>query len=97
MTTNAFSSPADGIIGLLGGIQNQLTEAFATIEWAEDEIAQAIERHPQATDSLYHAFSLLHPREIGAGMHTEPVYRSHARELLERVAAGRRHPSGDRR
>jgi hypothetical protein len=87
MTTHAFPIRADGLSGLLGGIQSQLTSAFATIEWAEDEIAQAVERHPRAADSLYHAFALLHPREIGPGMHTELVYRAHARELLDRIGA----------
>ena len=88
MTIHARPSPADDLAGLLADIRNQVTAAFATIEWAEDEITRAIARHPQAADRLYHAFSLLYPREIGPGMHTEFVYRAHARELLDRVATG---------
>lgn len=58
------------------------------MDWAEDEIKRAIRRHPDHADALYHAFSLLQPRDIGTGMGTEFVYRSHVRELLERIAAG---------
>jgi hypothetical protein len=61
--------------------------AFAMMGWAEDEIAAACRRHPGHADTLYHAFSLLRPRDIDA-LATEFVYRSHAAELLDRLAAG---------
>ncbi|MEV6361353.1 hypothetical protein [Nocardia asteroides] len=67
-------------------IMDTLTTTFAQMEWAEDEISQAQLRHPDIADLLYHSFSLLtatHER-----MTTEFVYRAHARELLERIAAG---------
>ncbi len=67
-------------------IMNTLTTTFAQMEWAEDEISQAQLRHPDIADVLYHSFSLMtatHER-----MSTEFIYRTHARELLERIAAG---------
>lgn len=63
-----------------------LTTTFAQLDWAEDEITHAQDRHRDVADVLYHGFSLLtatHER-----MSAEFVYRAHARELLERVAAG---------
>jgi hypothetical protein len=62
--------------------------AWAAVEQAEDEIDLAIARYPEQADLLYHAFVLLYPRELGRALNTEFVYRSHVRELLERVAAG---------
>jgi hypothetical protein len=58
------------------------------MDWAEEEIQQAMGRHPAHVDALYHAFTLIRLREIGPGMGTEWVYRSHAAELLDRVASG---------
>lgn len=63
-----------------------LISTLTQAEWAEDEIDQAQQRHPDVADVLFHGFSLLaatHQR-----MSTKFVYRAHARELLERVAAG---------
>jgi len=79
--------PADPA-SLFAAITTSLAAAFNMIEWAEDEIAQATRRHPAHADTLYHAFELISPRAIGPGMSTEFVYRAHARELLERLAAG---------
>ena len=61
---------------------------FAAMDWAEEEIAAASRRHPRQADLLYHAFSVLVPRDIGPGMGTEFVYRGHVRELLDRIADG---------
>lgn len=52
--------------------------------WAEDELSRATKRHPAEGDALYHAFRLLRPHHDL--MATEFVYRSHCREILERVA-----------
>jgi hypothetical protein len=58
------------------------------MEWAEDEIAQAQQRHPDSADTLHHAFALLTASPVLQREHlAEFVYRSHYRELLERVAA----------
>lgn len=55
--------------------------------WVEDEIDQACRRHPQHADRLWHLglplFTPTHQR-----MDYDLVYRSHCRELLERVVAG---------
>lgn len=66
--------------------KNSLNEILETMEWAEEEIESARNSHPDIADTLHHSFSLLVPSsEL---MSTEFVYRSHAAELLERVAAG---------
>jgi hypothetical protein len=51
--------------------------------WAEEEIDAATRRHP-AADRIQRSFPLLRPTT--AQMRTEVVYRSHCRELLDRVA-----------
>ncbi len=55
----------------------------------EREIEAAMRRHPKHADALWHCFSLIQPTGggDGVGVH-EQLYRSHARELLDRVAAG---------
>ncbi|MFL6125487.1 hypothetical protein [Actinophytocola sp.] len=81
------NKPVASITDLLRGITDDLAGVFGQMEWAEDEIAQARRGHPAEADTLYHSFLLLKPtHEL---MDTEFVYRSHCRELLERVAAGR--------
>ncbi|MEU5157365.1 hypothetical protein [Glycomyces sp. NPDC021274] len=63
-----------------------LTGIFERMDIAEEEIATARKRRPEASDQLYHSFHLLTPTH--ERMEYEPVYRSHCRELLHRVAAG---------
>lgn len=80
----------DGVLGdllgdLLGG---GLAGIFEHMEWAEEEIEKARARHPQHADRIYHSFLLLRPNVALKRMETEFVYRSHCRELLDRVAAG---------
>jgi hypothetical protein len=77
-----------GVAALVASVMDELTDACAAMDWAEDEIARAIRRHSDHADVLYHSFGLIRPREIGPGMGAEFVYRSHAAELLGRVAAG---------
>jgi hypothetical protein len=80
----------NGILNtILAGTTDFLAGLSDRMNWAEDEISQAQERHPACADALYHAFRLLAPSPIlqQAGP-AEFVYRSHYRELLERVAAG---------
>jgi hypothetical protein len=63
-----------------------LDRCFAEMEWAEDEIKQAQERHPDAAAKLWNTFMLIQgTHEL---MNTELVYRAHARALLERAYAG---------
>lgn len=69
---------------LVNSVRRELAPVFDMMEWGEDEISQARQRHPDHEDMLYHSFSLLNRAHDGMG--AEFVYRSHARELLERVA-----------
>jgi hypothetical protein len=76
-----------GLDELVQQTRSQLGSIFEQMEWAEDEIEQAQRRHPAQAALLWTTFRLLVPtRDI---MRTEFVYRSHSRELLERVAAGK--------
>jgi|GEM_PF-2392648 len=72
---------------ILAQTRDLLAPVFAQIDWAEDEIDRAQRRHPGSRNAIYHAFLLLlstHDR-----MQQEFVYRSHCRELLDRVATHR--------
>lgn len=58
------------------------------MEWAEEEIEAAYGRHPEsAANRLHRSFLLLRP--VFELMSTEFVYRSHCREILDRVAVGK--------
>lgn len=63
-----------------------LKTVFSRITWAADEIDRAMARHAAHRDTLYHSFALLYPTPLL--LDTEFVYRSHCREILDRVAAG---------
>jgi len=76
------------IAELLARIQEEVTEAAVLVDTAEDEIEQAVARHPQAADDLFHSFCLLLPAFEADAWGTEFVLRAHCRELLERVASG---------
>jgi hypothetical protein len=82
------ADPDTSLDALVAAVTRDLAGPFAMMDWAEDEIARATRRHRGHADVLYHAFTLLRPRDIGSGMATEFVYRSHAAELLDRLAAG---------
>lgn len=63
-----------------------LDSLFRAMQWAEDEIDAAQHRHGAVADRIWGSFGLLRPtHEL---MRTEPVYRAHCRELLDRVACG---------
>lgn len=64
-----------------------IDDALQRMDWADDEIDQAISRHPAEADTLFHSFGLLQATDLRR-MGTEFVYRSHCREILERVARG---------
>jgi hypothetical protein len=67
-------------------LREGLDRVLRTTAWAEQEIEAAQRRHPSAADRIWHSFRLLRPTP---GLtRTEPVYRSHCRELLDRVALG---------
>jgi hypothetical protein len=90
-TTTPDGSPADActdVETLVAALTAQTAPVLAAMAWAEDEIAAASRRCPGRADAIYHAFSMLVPRDIGPGMATEFVYRGHVQELLTRVADG---------
>ncbi|GAA1884088.1 hypothetical protein [Asanoa iriomotensis] len=87
-TSGSHRSDSADPAALFAAIEAEAGSLFAAMEWADDEIAAAVRRHPAQADLLYHAFGVLMPRDIGPGMNAEFVYRGHARELLDRVAAG---------
>ncbi|HZN77939.1 MAG TPA: hypothetical protein VFC00_40530 [Micromonosporaceae bacterium] len=82
------AEPDTSLDRLVAALTRDLAGPFAMMAWAEDEIARASRRHPGHADRLYHAFMLLLPRDLGPGIGTEFVYRSHAAELLDRLATG---------
>lgn len=75
-----------GVMADLQTLLGEIQSVFALMEHAEDEISQAMRRHPGHADRLWHSFSLLTPTLDH--LSTEMVYRAHCRELLERVAHG---------
>lgn len=67
-------------------LHRALGPAFDAMEWAEEEITAAQQQHPEAVDRLNRSFLLLRPTLKLMG--TEFVYRSHCREILDRVVTG---------
>jgi hypothetical protein len=67
------------------GLGQLLDRCFGQMAWAEDEITQAQQRHPDAAGKLWDTFLVIQGTHDLMG--TEFVYRAHARELLERVYA----------
>jgi hypothetical protein len=65
-------------------LHRELTPLLEQMLWAEEEIAAAQHRHPEASARIWRAFLAL--RSTHPWMSTEMVYRAHCRELLERVA-----------
>jgi len=74
--------------GGFAGVLKVMARELDRTEWAEEEIEAARVRHPRHADRIYHAFPLLVPNVDLQRLETEMVYRSHCRELLDRVAAG---------
>lgn len=85
-STLAPATVPDDLQALVAGVSTDLAPVFEAFDWAEDEIERACARHPRHTDVLFHGFSLL--AMTADRMATEWVYRSHCRELLDRVVAG---------
>lgn len=83
MATIAASDELAELVKQTIGTLDGILERF---DWADEEIALASTRHPAAADLLHHSFSLLNATT--EMMTIERVFRSHARELLDRVAAG---------
>jgi hypothetical protein len=91
--THAAGSPADGTnkdktitaAELFAEVTDLLSSGFGQTDWAEDEVQQAMRRHPAKADEIWHSFGLLKPTH--ERLSYELVYRAHCREILDRVAA----------
>ncbi|WP_329431292.1 hypothetical protein OG339_47865 (plasmid) [Streptosporangium sp. NBC_01495] len=86
MTMMTVPVPLEALCDILKIPLKELNGSFTQMDWAEEEIANAMRRHPTEADTLFHCFVLLKP--TSDRMDTEFVYRSHCRELLNRAAAG---------
>lgn len=76
-----------GLDAVFGDIAEVIDSAFDQFAWAEEEIEAAQLRHGERDRGpLWNSFSLLRP--IQERPWPELVYRTHCRELLDRVAAG---------
>lgn len=82
-----MSADVAELAALLGPNGGAILGTVSATSWAEDAIDEAMARHPDRADVLWHCFALLVPtHELVAG--TAMVYAAHCRELLERAAAG---------
>jgi hypothetical protein len=71
---------------ILHELTTALDPLLSAVTWAWEEITAAGRRHPDAADRIERSFALLRPTD---GLtRTEAAYRSHCRELLDRLAAG---------
>jgi len=77
-----------GLDALLpGGFMEQFDAAMSSMEIAEGLIEELSQKHPERADLIWHSFSLLLPTH--SLMHkTDMIYRSHCREILQRVIDG---------
>lgn len=73
---------------LLAQAASEAGAGLVPVGWREDEIVTAIGRHPEAENDLWHSNRIVLPGILSAAWGTEFVFRGHAREILERVAAG---------
>jgi hypothetical protein len=77
---------ANELVEIIRDLEDELSDVFEQMEWAEEEIEAAMRRHPDSKDLLFHSFKLLSATH--SVMASEFVFRAHCRELLERVANG---------
>lgn len=78
--------PHDSVHGLVADITAVVGPLVDAIPWADDQIDAAARRHPKAADRIRRSFPLLRPTY--PLMRNPTLYRSHCRELLDRVARG---------
>lgn len=71
---------------IISDLHQRVEPIVRALTWAEEEIEAAQRRHRDAADRIGHSFDLLRPTQ--PLMRSEAVYRSHCRELLDRVARG---------
>jgi len=68
-------------------LPSNVADIFSSMSVAEEEITEAKKRHPEKSDLIHRSFLILQPTDPTYGK-ADCVYRSHVRELLERVAKG---------
>jgi len=72
---------------LPGGFMQAFDAAMNSMEIAEGLIEELSKEHPEHADLIWHSFGLLRPTHDL--MHkTDMIYRSHCREILQRVIDG---------
>jgi hypothetical protein len=67
-------------------VRRSLEWVLGAMAWAETEIEAGQQRHPDAAERIQRGFLLLRPTH--PLMRTQVVYRSHCRELIDRLADG---------
>jgi hypothetical protein len=72
---------------LPGGFMEAFDAAMSSMEIAEGLIEELGQEHPESADLIWHSFSLLRPTH-GLMHKTDMIYRSHCREILQRVIDG---------
>lgn len=72
---------------LPGGFMEAFDAATSSMEIAEGLIEELGREHPESADLIWHSFSLLRPTH-GLMHKTDMTYRSHCREILQRVIKG---------
>jgi hypothetical protein len=85
MTFN--TTAADKLLGT-GNLFSRMGALIDAAGWSHEESNRAMARHPKHADDLYHAANLCQT-EDDVMVGNEWLYRAHAREVLERVRAGR--------
>ena len=83
MDINQMIEAIKGIDPSGASFWSNISGLFDQMEVAEDEIAKAQNRHPDAKEKLWNAFRLMQPGVL-LGFPDE-LYRAHCRELLERI------------
>lgn len=86
-TTALVPKQLDNLLPELQSDISTVVDVLDCLGIAEDEIQAAMRRHPHLADKLWHSNMLLCPTG-NSRLGTEFVFRSHCRELLERVAGG---------
>lgn len=74
----------DDFTSFMTDVQRELDALSEPMTWAEQEIDAAAARHPCVADRIRSSFGLLRPTH--PLLRNEMVYRSHCRELLDRVS-----------
>lgn len=82
-------STENGLVALASSyLGDRVMNVFALMGLAEEEIAAAKDRYPQATELVYDAFRYLAPSPLLRPYPPGDLYRGHCREIIARLVAG---------